>query len=80
MMAGSRDRRNALGHDHGRCARGVEGKKRLAPLPHPLLHQPHVETVFAEREADEAGVRAERMMEQCEHEDPRKPEDRQGKA
>ena len=47
---------------------GLSARKRLAPLPGPLFHQPQIEPVFAEHEADEARMRTERMMEQREHE------------
>ena len=43
---------------------GIEHQEVLAPLPDPLLDQAHVEAVFAERQADEARMRAERMMKQ----------------
>jgi len=37
-------------------------------LPEPLFHQPQIEAVLTQRQADEAGVRTERMMKQREHE------------
>ena len=65
--AGAGNRRQALGDQHRRGARGIERQKRLAPLPGPLLHQPQIEAVFAERQADEARMRTERMMKQRVH-------------
>ena len=65
--AGAGNRRLAFRYQHRRGARGIEREKGLAPLPDPLFHQPHVEAVFAQRQPNEARMRAERMMEQREH-------------
>ena len=46
---------------------GLMRQEILAPLPDPLLDQPRVEAVLAEREPHEARMRAERMMEQRQH-------------
>ena len=58
----------ALGDQDRRGGRGIEREKRLAPFPGPLFHQPQVEAVFAEDQANEARMRTERMMEQRVHE------------
>ena len=68
MMPAPGIARPAFGDQHRRGAGGIERQKRLAPLPDPLFHQPQIEAVFAERQADEARMRTERMMEQREHE------------
>ena len=60
--------RPALGHQHRRGACGIQRKKRFAPLPDPFFHQTQIETVFANGKANEARMRAERMMKQREHE------------
>src|SRR5216684_7369444 len=65
--SGAGDRRLAFRYQHRCGARGVQRKKRLTALPGPLFGQPQFEAVFAERQADEARMRAERMMEQREH-------------
>ena len=54
---------------HRRGAGRIEHEEILAPLPHPLLDRARGEAVLAEREADEAGMRAERVMEQRQHAD-----------
>ena len=46
---------------------GIERQKGLAPFPDPLLHQPQIEAVFAEHQANEARMRTERMMKQRVH-------------
>jgi len=67
---GARDRRKAFGHQDRRGGRGIEQEKPFTPLPGPLLHQAQVEAVFAQREANEARMRAERMMIERVHEIP----------
>ena len=68
MIAGAGYRRVALGHQDRRGAGRIEQQKCLAPLPAALFDQPQVEPVFAEDQANEARMRAERMMKQREHE------------
>src|SRR5450759_2774004 len=57
--AGTGNRGPAFRYQHRRGARGVQRKKCLAALPHPLFHQPQIKAVFAERQADEARMRTE---------------------
>ena len=57
-----------FGDQDRRGARGIEREKRLAPFPGPFFHQPQIEAVFAEHQANEARMRAERMMVQRVHE------------
>src|SRR6476620_4821538 len=64
---GAGNRRLALGDQHRRGGLRIEREKRLAPLPDPLLYQPEVEAVLAQRQADEARLRAERVVKQREH-------------
>ena len=52
---------------HRRGAGRVEHEEILAPLPDPLLDRARGEPVLADREAHEARMRAERMMEQRQH-------------
>src|SRR3954467_14320450 len=66
--AGTGDGRKARRRQHRRGARRIEREKRLAPLPDALLHQPQIEAVLTEGEADEARMRTEWMMKQREHE------------
>src|SRR5216684_566764 len=66
--SGAGNRQLALCYQHRRGGRGIERQKRLAPLPGPLFHQPQIEAVFSQRQADEARMRTERMMKQREHE------------
>src|SRR3979490_747625 len=66
--SGAGNRRPAFRYQHRRGARGVQCKKCLATFPGALVHQPRIEAVFAQREADEARMRTERMMKQREHE------------
>src|SRR5258708_24621901 len=65
--AGRGTRRLARGDQHRRGGRGIERQKLLAPLPDPLLHQPEIEAVLTQRQADEARLRAERVVKQREH-------------
>src|SRR6266851_5158765 len=65
--SGAGNRRLAFRYQYRRGAGRVQRKKRLTALPGPLFGQPQIEAVFAERQADEARMRAERMMEQGEH-------------
>src|ERR1700726_4322952 len=64
----ARNGRPAFGDQYRRGARGVQCEKRLAPLPDPLFHQTQIQTVFAERQANKARMRAEWVMKQREHE------------
>src|SRR5262249_35277354 len=61
------DRRTALFYRHRSRAGRVEKQELLAALPHALLHRPHSDPMLAERQAHEARMRAERMMEQGQH-------------
>ena len=65
--AGAGNRRVALGDQHRRGAGRIERQKRVAPLPGALFHQPQIEAVFAERQADEARLRTERVVKQRVH-------------
>ena len=47
---------------------GLSSRKRLAALPDPLLDQAAFEPVLGQRQPDEARMRAERVMEQRQHE------------
>src|SRR5262249_39824026 len=64
---GPRNRGAAFLHHHWRRAGGIENEELLAALPHTLLHGPCGDAVFAERQAYETRVRAERVVEQCQH-------------
>jgi hypothetical protein len=65
---GARNRREALRDQHRRRRRGVKREKCFAPFPDPFLDQPQIEAVFAKDQANEARMRAERMMKQRVHE------------
>src|SRR5204863_308839 len=67
MRRGAGNGRHALGKQHRRRSGGIERQERLAPFPGPLLDQPQIEAVFAQDQANEARMRTERMVEQCEH-------------
>ena len=67
---GARNRGPAFCDQDRRGASGVQGKKRLAPLPRPLFHEAQIEAEFAKRQTDEARMRAEWMMKQREHKGP----------
>ena len=64
---GARNRRMAFLHQHRRGAGRVEHQELLAALPHPLLDRARGKAVLAERQAHEARMRAERVMEQRQH-------------
>ncbi len=51
----------------GVVAFGVERQEFLAPLPHALLDQTRRDAEFAQHQAHEARMRAERMMEERDH-------------
>ena len=61
---GAGHRRTAFLDQHRRGAFRIEREEFLAPLPHALLDQARRDAVLAERQAHEARMRAERMMEQ----------------
>ena len=63
----ARNRGMAFLHQDRRGAGGVEHEEFLAALPHPLLDRAHGDAVLAERQAHEARMRAERVMEQRQH-------------
>ena len=62
------NRRQAFGNQDRRGRRGIERQKRFAPFPDPFFDQPQIQAVFASDQADEARMRAERMMKQRVHE------------
>src|SRR5215472_10559112 len=62
-----RNRGTAFLHHHRSRAGGIEDEKFLAAFPHALLDRARGEAVFAERQAYETRVRAERVVEQCQH-------------
>ena len=57
------DRRLAFDEKHRRGSGRIERQKTLAPLPRPLLLQLQLEAVFTQRQADEARMRTEGVME-----------------
>ena len=68
MMPAPRDRRKAVRHQHRRGARGIEQQKPFAPFPGTFFHQPQVEAMFAQHQANEARMRTERVVKERVHE------------
>src|SRR5262249_30218999 len=62
-----RNRGTTFLHHHRSRASGIEDEKFLAAFPHTLLDRARGDAVFAERQAYETRVRAERVVEQCQH-------------
>src|SRR5204862_7542858 len=57
-----------FGDQDRRGTRRIEREEGFAPFPGPLFHQAQIKSVFAEDQADEARMRAERVMVQRVHE------------
>ena len=64
---GARHRRIALGHQHRRGGGRIEHQELLAALPDPLLDGAVLEPMLGQRQPDVSRMRAERMMEKCQH-------------
>ena len=67
MMCAPGNRRMAVLHQHRRRPVRIERQEALATLPGPLLDQLRRRAVFAQHDAHEARMRAERMVEQYHH-------------
>src|SRR5215510_4084429 len=64
---GARYRRTSPFQQHRRRTRRIERQKLFPSLPRALFDKRGIESVLNYRDADEPGVRTERMMEQGEH-------------
>jgi hypothetical protein len=65
--SGAGDRGLAFVDQYRRRGRWIEREKAFPAFPGALFHQPQLETVFAQHQADESRMRTERVMKQREH-------------